>query len=52
MDLQTKIIVIGGFVEIALRIVPTKRNLSIVDAVKRIIDIIPNKDKKRSYHEK
>ena len=38
-----KIFIIGGILEITLRLLPTKRNFSLIDLVKKIVDIIPNK---------
>lgn len=45
MDLQTKIIVIAGCVEIFVRIIPTKKNLSIIDKIHKIVNLIPNNRK-------
>lgn len=37
-------IIIAG-IEVLLRLVPTKKNLSIIDAIKRLTDVIPNRRK-------
>lgn len=45
IPIEHKIALCGFIIETVVRIVPTKRNLSIIDFIKRVADLLPNKKK-------
>ena len=45
IPIEHKIALCGFVIECAVRIIPTKRNLSFIDLIKRIADLLPNKKK-------
>lgn len=50
IPIEHKIALCGFVLEIAVRIIPTKRNLSFIDFIKRVVDLIPNKKQHGKVH--